>query len=63
MYSTRNLDFCRNGVYNMGKEYKLSPETIKKIENVLNSKGDRIELIPCKDGVIKVIQEIRAEVK
>lgn len=47
----------------MNKEYKLSPETIKKIENVLNSKGDRIELIPCKDGVIKVIQEIRAEVK
>ena len=47
----------------MSKEYKLSPETIEKIENVLNSKGVRVELVPCKDGVIKVIQEIRTEVK
>lgn len=47
----------------MNKEYKLSPETIEKIENVFNSKGDRVELIPCKDGVIKVIQENRREIK
>ncbi|WP_303834713.1 hypothetical protein [Ruminococcus flavefaciens] len=47
----------------MNKEYKLLPETIEKIENILNSKGVRVELIPCKDGVIKIIQQVRTEVK
>ena len=42
-------------------KYALSPEQIDKIEAVL-AKGDRIELIPCKDG-IKIIQESRTEIK
>lgn len=42
-------------------EYKLSPELIEKIEKILN-KGDRIELIPSKDGV-KAVQESRKEIK
>ena len=42
-------------------EYILSPEQVKKIIQVLE-KGDRVELIPCKDGV-KIIQESRKEVK
>lgn len=45
----------------MAKEYKLSPKQIEEIEKVLN-KGDRIELIPAKDRV-KIIQEIRTEIK
>lgn len=45
----------------MGKEYKLNPQLIVEIEKVLE-KGDRVELIPVKDGV-KVIQEIRKEIK
>jgi hypothetical protein len=42
-------------------KYTLSPEQVEKIEQVLE-RGDRIELIPGKDGV-KIIQEIRKEVK
>lgn len=42
-------------------KYTLSPELIEKILQVLE-KGDRIELIPCKDGV-KAVQESRKEVK
>ena len=42
-------------------KYALSPEQVEKIKQVLE-KGDRIELIPGKDGV-KIIQEIRKEVK
>ena len=42
-------------------EYILSPEQVKKIIQVLE-KGDRVELIPCKDGV-KIVQESRKEVK
>jgi hypothetical protein len=42
-------------------KYTLSPELIEKILQVLE-KGDRIELIPGKDGV-KIIQESRKEVK
>ena len=42
-------------------KYFLSPEQVKKIIQVLE-KGDRIELIPCKDGV-KIIQETRKEIK
>lgn len=45
----------------MGKEYNLSPEQVEKIAEVLK-KGDRIELIPVKDG-IKIVQESRREVK
>lgn len=45
----------------MGKEYKLTPEQVEKIQKVLQ-KGDRIELIPVKDG-IKIIQESRSEIK
>lgn len=45
----------------MGKEYTLSPEQVKKIKEVLE-KGDRIELIPVKDG-IKIIRESRNEIK
>lgn len=39
----------------------MKSETIKTIEAIL-SKGDRVELIPVKDGV-KVIQVQRKEVK
>ena len=46
----------------MGKEYVLSSEQVEKIQKVL-IKGDRIELIPCKGGDIKIVQETRAEVK
>ena len=42
-------------------KYKLSDEQVQKIRDIL-AKGDRIELIPCKDG-IKVIQEVRSEIK
>ena len=42
-------------------KYTLSPEQVEKIEQVLE-RGDRIELIPGKDGV-KIIQESRKEVK
>jgi hypothetical protein len=42
-------------------KYVLSPEQVEKIKQVLE-RGDRIELIPGKDGV-KIIQEIRKEVK
>ena len=42
-------------------KYTLSPEQVKKISEVLE-KGDRIELIPVKDG-IKLIQESRKEIK
>ena len=45
----------------MGKEYRLSPEQVEKIKEVLE-KGDRIELIPVKDG-IKIIRESRNEIK
>lgn len=46
----------------MSKDYVLSSEQVDKIQKIL-TKGDRIELIPCKDGDIKIIQETRAEVK
>lgn len=39
----------------------VQPETIKAIEAIL-SKGDRVELIPVKDGV-KVMQVQRKEIK
>lgn len=39
----------------------MKPETIKAIEAIL-SKGDRVELIPVKDGV-KVIHVKRKEIK
>lgn len=42
-------------------KYALSPEQVEKIKQVLE-RGDRIELIPAKDG-IKIIQESRKEVK
>ena len=42
-------------------KYTLSPEQVAKILQVLE-KGDRIELIPGKDGV-KIIQESRKEIK
>lgn len=42
-------------------KYALSPEQVEKIKQVLE-RGDRIELIPGKDG-IKIIQESRKEVK
>lgn len=42
-------------------KYRLSPEMIKKIHEVLE-KGHRIELIPTKDR-IKVIREERQEIK
>lgn len=42
-------------------KYTLPPELIEKILQVLE-KGDRIELIPGKDG-IKIIQETRKEIK
>lgn len=42
-------------------KYRLTPEMVEKIKQILE-KGDRIELIPVKDGV-KVIHEVRREVK
>lgn len=42
-------------------KYILKLNQIHKIKEVLE-KGDRVELIPCKDG-IKIIQETRKEVK
>ena len=45
----------------MSEKYKLTQEQIIAIQRVL-SNGDRIELIPVKDG-IKVIQESRKELK
>ena len=42
-------------------KYTLPPEQVDKILQVLE-KGDRVELIPSKDG-IKVIQETRKEIK
>ena len=42
-------------------KYTLSPEQVAKILQVLE-KGDRVELIPGKEGV-KIIQESRKEVK
>ncbi len=39
----------------------MKPETIQAIEAVL-AKGDRVELIPVKDGV-KVVQVRRKEIK
>lgn len=42
-------------------KYALSPEQVEKIKQVLE-RGDRIELIPGKDG-IKIIQESRKEIK
>lgn len=40
---------------------ELKPEQIKAVETIL-SKGDRVELIPVKDGV-KVLQVKRKEIK
>lgn len=45
----------------MGKEYKLSPEQVKAIEEAAG-KADRIELIPCKEG-FKITAIQRKEVK
>ena len=42
-------------------KYTLPPEQVDKILQVLE-KGDRVELIPSKDG-IKIIQETRKEIK
>lgn len=42
-------------------KYTLSPEQVEKITQVLE-KGDRVELIPGKEGV-KMIQESRKEIK
>ena len=42
-------------------KYTLPPEQVAKILQVLE-KGDRVELIPGKDG-IKIIQETRKEIK
>lgn len=46
----------------MSKDYKLTSQQIADIEKVLND-GNRIELIPAKDSRIKVIQEVRKEIK
>lgn len=42
-------------------KYLLTQEQVERIRQILE-KGDRIELIPSKDGV-KVIQESRKEIK
>lgn len=42
-------------------KYVLSPDMIEKIKQVLE-KGDRVELIPTKDG-IKAVMESRKEIK
>ncbi len=42
-------------------KYIISPEQLQKILAVLEQ-GNRIELIPAKDG-IKIIQESRKEIK
>lgn len=43
------------------QEYTLKPNDIKSAESIL-SKGERVELIPVKDGV-KVVRVRREEVK
>lgn len=45
----------------MCKEDKLPPELLKKINEAL-IQGDRVELIPVKDGV-KAVREKRTEIK
>lgn len=45
----------------MGKEYKLQPEQIKAIEKAIK-KADRIEIVPCKDG-LRITSIQRQEVK
>ena len=42
-------------------KYNLSPAQIEQIQKTLE-KGDRVELIPAKDGV-KIVQQIRKEIK
>lgn len=42
-------------------KYRLTPEQVERIKKILEQ-GDRIELIPSKDR-IKIVQEIRKEVK
>lgn len=45
----------------MYKDATFSPEMLRKILEVLNQ-GDRVELIPVKDGV-KAVREKRTEIK
>ena len=45
----------------MYKDATLSPEMLKKIYEALKQ-GDRVELIPVKDG-IKAVREKRTEIK
>lgn len=42
-------------------KYTLKPSDVKSVESAL-SKGDRVELIPVKDG-LKVVRVRREEVK
>lgn len=63
---SKSLDIFAQKRYNKRIEgfyemKKLTQEQIQKIEEVIN-KGDRIEVIPVKDG-IKIIQETRKEIK
>ena len=45
----------------MEEKYTLSPEQLEAIQRILQN-GDRVELIPAKEGV-KIIQQSRKEVK
>ena len=54
-------DFYERAIAAIKERYKLTPKQVDLIQQVLE-KGDRVELIPCKDGV-KIIQESRKEVK
>lgn len=54
-------EIVREALIDVLPKYKLTPKQVQLIQQVLE-KGDRVELIPCKDGV-KIIQESRKEVK
>ena len=58
----KRIDKLRKQVYTMSKEYKLSPEQVKSIEQAA-PQADRIELLPCKEGGFKITAIQRKEVK
>ena len=43
-------------------KYRLSPEQVKKIEEIAD-KCDRVELIPTKDGTLKIFEVYRRNIE
>jgi hypothetical protein len=52
--------FC--GIMSMDKPVKLEQSEIAAIERTL-AKGERVELIPVKDGAVRIVRVRRDEVK